>query len=48
VEVNKDKAYRTYMYDHPNHAKCDEAKQMLKVGEIIAEEFGVGEFRLGK
>ena len=48
VEVNKDKAYRTYMYDNPNHAKCDEAKQMLKVGEIIAEEFGVEEFRLGK
>ena len=48
VEVNKDRVYRTYMYDNPNHAKCDEAKRMLKVGEIIAEEFGVEEFRLGE
>jgi hypothetical protein len=48
VEVNKERAYRTYMYDNPTHAKCDEAEQMLKVGEIIAKEFGVEEFRLGE
>jgi hypothetical protein len=48
VEVNKDKAYRTYMYDNPDHATCVEAEQMLKVVEIIAEEFGVEEFRLGE
>ncbi len=40
VEVNKDKAYRTYMYDNPQHAKCDEAKQMIKIANIIEEEFG--------
>jgi hypothetical protein len=40
VEVSTDKTYRTYMYDTPLYAKCDEAKQMIKIADIIEEEFG--------
>lgn len=47
VEINKDKAYRTYLYDNPRHAKCGEAKQILTMGEIIADEFGLREFKGG-
>jgi hypothetical protein len=43
VEFNRDRVYRTYMYDNPDDAKCDEAKRMIKIGNIIAEEFGVSE-----
>ena len=47
VELNKDKRYRTYMYDNPTYSRCSEAKQMLKIGEIIAEEFTLREFKIG-
>ena len=40
VEISKDRAYRTYMYDNPNYSKCDEAKQMIKLVDIIEDEFG--------
>ncbi|MCP9496800.1 MAG: hypothetical protein MSG64_20375 [Pyrinomonadaceae bacterium MAG19_C2-C3] len=46
VEINMNKTYRTYMYDNPNYAKCNEAKQMIEIGEIIAEEFNLEEFRI--
>jgi predicted TIM-barrel enzyme len=36
------------MYDNPNYAKCNEAKQMIKIGDIIVEEFGVREFSIKK
>jgi hypothetical protein len=39
IEINKDSEYRTYMYDNPDYAKCDEAKQMLRVVDILDEEF---------
>lgn len=42
VEINKDKTYRTYMYDLPTEAKCNEAKQMVKIGDIMFEEFEFG------
>jgi len=45
VEINKDKTYRTYLYDNPKHAPCSEAKQILEIGEIIAEEFGLSGFK---
>jgi hypothetical protein len=48
VEVNKDRVYRTYQYDNPDYAKCAEAKQMIKIGEVLAEEFGLEEFKAGK
>lgn len=44
VEGNMNKTYRTYRYHDPNYGKCDEAKQMMKIGEIIDEEFGLEEF----
>jgi hypothetical protein len=47
VEINKDQNYRTYLYDNPDHAKCSEAKQMLEIGGIIAEEFDLSEFKTG-
>lgn len=40
VEFNMNRAYRTYMYDNPEYAMCDQAGQMIKVAEIIEEEFG--------
>ncbi|HKC64296.1 MAG TPA: hypothetical protein VKB86_11695 [Pyrinomonadaceae bacterium] len=46
VEINMNNTYRTYMYDNPIYAKCDEAKQMLKIGKIIDEEFGLRSFSL--
>jgi hypothetical protein len=48
VEINKDRVYRTYEYGNPNFAKCGEAKQMIELGEIIANEFGLGDFRIKK
>ena len=44
VEINKDQKYRTYLYDNPSHSKCSEAKQMLEIGGIIAEEFDLSDF----
>ena len=41
VEYNSNGIYRTYMYDNPKFAKCGEAKRMIEIGEIIAEEFDV-------
>lgn len=39
VELKLKKTYRTYMYDNPQNAECNEAKQMIKINRIIAEEF---------
>ena len=47
VEINKEKMYRTYLYDNPTYSPCSEAKQMLKIGEIIAEEFNLKVFKIG-
>lgn len=41
VEYNRDGIYRTYMYDNPDNAKCDEAKRMIEIGNMIAEEFNL-------
>ncbi|HEY9402010.1 MAG TPA: hypothetical protein VIQ24_04915 [Pyrinomonadaceae bacterium] len=40
VEINLNKTYRTYGYSNPTLAKCEEAKQILRIEEIIEEEFG--------
>ncbi len=42
VETNKEHIYRTYMYDFPSEAKCNEAKQMTKIVSLIFEEFNLG------
>jgi hypothetical protein len=44
VEINMNRTYRLYSYSNPQYAKCDEAKQMIKIWEIIAEEFSWAEF----
>ena len=43
VELNYELTYKTYMYDNPVTAKCDEAKRMIDIGNFIAAEFGVRE-----
>ena len=43
VEVNTQAMYRTYLYDNPSYAKCAEAKEMIRIGNIIAEEFDLPE-----
>jgi hypothetical protein len=40
VEVNMNQTYKTYMYDNPQFARCNAAKQIIKIAEIIDEEFG--------
>jgi hypothetical protein len=44
VEINMNRIYRTYMYDNPDHARCENARKMIQIGEILAEEFGLAEF----
>jgi hypothetical protein len=39
VEYNMNNTYRTYLYDNPEYSKCSEAKQMIEINKIIAEEF---------
>ena len=41
VELNTNKTYRTYMYENPQFAKCDEAKRMIEISEILFDEFGL-------
>lgn len=40
VETNVNRTYRTYLYDDPTYAKCDEAKRLLKLIDIVNQEFG--------
>ena len=55
VEINHDKTYRSYRYLTPWDEKpqpgvytpCKEAKQMLAIGKIIADEYGLKRFDLG-
>ncbi len=44
IETNSDMTYRTYKYGNPMLAECDEAKRIMKISEIIYEEFGLEEF----
>ena len=39
VETNADNTYRTYMYQMSSEPKCQEAKSMMEIGDIIFEEF---------
>jgi len=43
VEYNYDGTYRTYLYDNPDYAKCNEAKRMIQIGNVISEEFALPE-----
>ena len=48
VETNVNRTYRTYRYANPNPPKCREARQMIEIGEIIAEEFSLNEFKISE
>ena len=39
VETSSGRTYRTYMYPNPMFEKCGGAKQIMKITEIIREEF---------
>jgi len=41
VETNVSGTYRTYRYSSPQFAKCDEAKRIVSMEEIFADEFGL-------
>jgi hypothetical protein len=41
VETNVNRTYRTYLYDNPTFAKCDQARQLLFLINIVNEEFGL-------
>ena len=40
VETNVNRTYRTYLYDNPLDAKCDQAKRLLNLIKIVNEELG--------
>jgi len=54
VETNKKMTYRIYSYgnpwydDPPSYKRCNEAKQMILIGKIIGEEFGLEHFDLSE
>lgn len=39
VEANVSGTYKTYRYSSPQLQKCEEAKEILRMEEIIADEF---------
>ena len=43
VEINHENTYRTYLYDNPSYAECEQAKAMIRIGNLIAEEFSLPE-----
>ena len=45
VETNVNAVYRTYKYINPQVAKCDEAKRIVLIDGIIAEEFNTQDSR---
>ena len=46
VEINTSGTYRTYRYHEPHHANCNEARQMLGIGDILTDELELKEFSL--
>jgi hypothetical protein len=54
VESNINLSYRTYTYWNPwydkppFHKRCNEAEQMILIGKIIGEEFGLEQFDLSE
>ena len=46
VEININGTYRTYHYMSPASQNWPEAKQMMKISNIIYEEFGLAEFKI--
>jgi hypothetical protein len=54
VESNVNMTYRTYSYgnpwydDPPHYKRCNEAKQMILISQIIGQEFGLEHFDLSE
>ncbi|HKO60487.1 MAG TPA: hypothetical protein VJV03_04950 [Pyrinomonadaceae bacterium] len=46
VETNMNSTYRTYLYDNPKYARCNEARQMIRIGEMIGDEFSLDNFMI--
>jgi len=46
VEINMNRTYRTYIYLNPDWQEWPEAKQMIRISNLIAEEFGLQEFQV--
>ena len=46
VETNMNGTYRAYHYMNPEWQKWPEARQMMKLSNIIYEEFGLPEFKI--
>lgn len=44
VEINFGSVYRTYEYGNPKYEKVKEAKQIMNIGKIIVDEFGLESF----
>jgi len=45
VELNVNGEYRSYHYTYPEASEHEEAKRMMQIGEIIADEFGLPQFK---
>ena len=41
IEVRAEQKYRTYRYGNPQFADCDEAKRILSIENLIADEFNI-------
>lgn len=44
VETNYDNLYRMYYHNNPHIEKFREAERMVKIGQVIADEFGLESF----
>lgn len=44
VEINSNYVYRTYEYSNPRYVESKEYGQIMKIGEIIADEFDLESF----
>ena len=40
IEVRKGAAYRTYSYSNPDPSQCEQSKAILKIADIIRDEYG--------
>jgi hypothetical protein len=46
VETNLNHTYRVYAFGNPDHLKDREGKQMVAIGDVIADEFGLETFKV--
>jgi hypothetical protein len=48
VQVRAGDSYRSYHYVGPEYSKLPAAKQMLRIGDIVSNEFGLQRFKVRK